>query len=52
MRILLLIICCVFMPFFYLGFMLAGVYTPLSYMYKHIFGHYKSGEPFGLFDRG
>lgn len=51
MRIFLLIMLCVFMPFFYLGFILGGVYTPLSQMYKSVFEHYKSQEPFGIFDR-
>jgi len=51
MRIFLLIVLCVFMPFFYLGFILAGLYTPISYMYKSLFEHYKSKEAFGYFDR-
>jgi len=51
MKTFLLIVGCVFVPFFYIGFMLGGVYTPLSNLYKSIFEHYKSDEPFGHFDR-
>ncbi len=50
MRTFLLIIGCMFMPFFYLGFILGGVYTPINVMYKSIFEHYQSGESFGMFD--
>lgn len=52
MRILLFSIGCMFVPFFYIGFFLAGMYTPIGILYKDIFNHYKSGEPFGGFDGG
>jgi hypothetical protein len=51
MKTFLLVVGCVFIPFFYLGFILAGVYIPMSDLYKSIFEHYKSTEPFGYFDR-
>ena len=51
MRTVLLFVGCVFMPFFYIGFALGGVYTPLLDLYKNFFKYYKSGEPFGYFDR-
>lgn len=50
MRTITLLVGCMFMPFFYLGLMLGGVYTPINLMYKSIFEHYKSNEPFGVFD--
>jgi uncharacterized phage infection (PIP) family protein YhgE len=50
MKTLLLIIGIVFMPFFYFGFILAGIYTPMSDLYKSLVEHYKSNEPFGGFD--
>lgn len=51
MKITLLIVGCIFMPFFYIGFAMAGMHTPIASMYRDIFEHYKSGEPFGEFDR-
>ena len=51
MRFFLLLIGCLFMPAFYLGFILSGVYTPFSVMYASLFEHYKSGGSFGHFDR-
>jgi hypothetical protein len=50
MKTLLLIIGMVFMPFFYFGFILAGIYTPMSDLYKSLVEHYKSKDPFGGFD--
>jgi hypothetical protein len=52
MKTLLLIIGMAFMPFFYFGFILAGIYTPMSDLYKSLVEHYKSNEPFGGFDDG
>ena len=52
MRMFLLLVCCLFMPAFYLGFILSGVYTPFSVLCSSLFEHYRSGEPFGYFDRG
>lgn len=52
MRVIFLIIGCVFMPFFYILFILMGMHFPLVYLYKDFFNHYKSGEPFGIFDGG
>jgi hypothetical protein len=51
MKPIFLFVGCVFMPFFYIGFILGGVYTPLLDLYKSIYAHYKSSEPFGHFDR-
>lgn len=47
MRLLLLLLGFAFTPFFYIGFILGGVYTPMSYLYKSLFEQYISNEPFG-----
>ena len=47
MKTFIFIVLCLFMPWIYLGFIYAGLYTPLSVLYKSAFEHYKSDEPFG-----
>jgi len=49
MKTFLLLVGLIFIPVFYLGFILVGMYFPLSCLYKSIFEHYKSSEPFGIF---
>lgn len=49
MRTITLMLGCLFMPFVYLGLLLGGAYTPLIFLYRSIFDHYKnSSEPMGF----
>jgi hypothetical protein len=44
------IIAFVFFPFLWLGFILGGVYTPFLELLREFITHFKSNEPWGLFD--
>ena len=49
-RIFLLVVGCLFMPFFWAGFLVSGLHSPISELYKSFFEHYKSGQSFGIYD--